>query len=82
MEPVWKTSGARPFVFGGNDACLQSGLWYRRHVTGYRRPPSRSELRQMRRQRMRLVMFCGLALVFILGAVAGLIYLMYAFALR
>jgi hypothetical protein len=36
----------------------------------------------MRRQRMRLVMFCGLALVFILGAVAGLIYLMYAFALR
>jgi hypothetical protein len=31
---------------------------------------------------MRLVFFCGGALVFVLGGVAGLLYLMYASALR
>jgi hypothetical protein len=36
----------------------------------------------MRRHKMRLLIFCGLALVFILGSVAGLIYLMYDVALR
>jgi len=36
----------------------------------------------MRRQKMRLVLFCGLALIVALGGVAGLIYLMYAFPQR
>jgi hypothetical protein len=36
----------------------------------------------MRREKMRLVFFCALALVFVLSAVAGLLYLMYVSALR
>lgn len=74
----------RRFVFGSvfGSACPRSGLCYLRRVAGYRRPPSRGELRQMRRQKMRVGFICGLAIIFGVGAVSGVIYLMYTFALR
>jgi hypothetical protein len=36
----------------------------------------------MRRQKMRVGFICGLAIIFGVGAVSGVIYLMYTFALR
>jgi hypothetical protein len=72
---------ARPRVFVAGGACLRSGLCYLCRVAGYRRPLSRGELQQIRRQKMRLGFFCGLGIVFGLAAVSGVIYLMYAFAL-
>ena len=68
-------------LFRGDGACSQQNLWYLRCVAGYRRSLSRGELQQIRRQKMRVLFFCGLVTVSALGVVSGVIYLMYAFAL-
>jgi len=51
-------------------------------MAGYRRPFSRGELRQIRQQKMRVIFFCALGTLIALGAVSGMIYLLYMSALR
>jgi len=46
-------------------------------MAGYRRPLSRNELQQIRRQKMRVIFVCALGTLIALGAVSGVIYLLY-----
>jgi hypothetical protein len=46
-------------------------------MAGYKRALSRSEVRQIRRARRRIVLWCAAAVFFALAGVVGLIYLMY-----
>ncbi|GEM_PF-1900119 len=46
-------------------------------MAGYRRPLSRSELRQIRRQKGRIIIWCGVAVFLALISVVGLVCLMY-----
>jgi len=45
-------------------------------MAGYKRPFSRSELRQMARTKRRTFFWCAVAVFFAVAGVAGLIYLM------
>ena len=47
-------------------------------MSGYSRPFSRSELRQMQRETKRTVLCCTVVLLITLTGVAGLIYMIYA----
>jgi len=46
-------------------------------MASYRRPLSKNELRQIRRQKTRIVAWCGVAVCCTLAAITGLLYLMY-----
>jgi hypothetical protein len=46
-------------------------------MAGYSRPPSQSELRQIRWARWRIIFWCAVVVFFALAGVAGLIFLIY-----
>ncbi len=48
----------------------------------YRRPLSESELRQIRRQKRREVVFCGVAVSVVLTGMVGLLYAIYEHSMR
>lgn len=49
---------------------------------GYRRPFSAGELRQIRRQKRREVVACGVAVTVVLSGMVGLLYVIYEHSLR
>ena len=69
---------APPILFADKYSCPRPSRWYGGTMAGYKRPPSRSEVRQMRRTRMRLVLWGTAVLLFTLVGIAGLICLIYA----
>jgi hypothetical protein len=56
---------------------LRPARWYRCWMAGYSRPFSRSELRQIRRAKWRIISWCAVVVLFVLAGVAGLIFLIY-----
>ena len=58
-------------------AFVFKAVWHINHMAGYRRPLSRNELQQIRRQKMRVIFFCALGTLLASGAVSGAIYLLY-----
>ena len=47
-------------------------------MAGYKRPLSKNELRQIRRQRWRIISVCAFVVILALVAVSGIIYVMYS----
>jgi len=47
-------------------------------MASYKRPFSKSELRQIRRQKRRIFVWCAVALFLCLAALSGMLYIMYA----
>ena len=45
-------------------------------MASYKRPPSRSEVRQMRREKKRIIFFSALVILTALGALVGLLYVL------
>ena len=64
---------------GAEKSWLRSALWYRCRVAGYQRPLSRGELRQIRRERRRVVFWTALVILLAIAGVVGLIYLLNVF---
>ncbi len=52
------------------------------HSISYRRPLSEGELRDIRRQKRRAVMFCGVAVSVVLTGMIGLLKALYEHGLR
>ena len=72
------TASLRLSLVADEGACLRPALGYDYRMAGYKRPPSRSEVRQMQRARGRIVFWCAAVVFFTVAGVAGLIYLLYA----
>jgi hypothetical protein len=45
-------------------------------MAGYSRPLSKSELRFIRRQKLRIIIWCGVLVCFVLAAMVGIFWLL------
>ena len=45
-------------------------------MAGYSRPLSKGELRFIKRQKRRIIIWCGVVLCFVLAAMVGVLYLL------